>query len=232
MCRAGSSPSPCRHRARSQRRPVRTRTRRIRTTRPNPPLGTYPQLRLCDQVGSAPTSASTTTMSRIVPMAAFVRPVADLVASRPTPSLSRPCTAPCPLFRTRRVPGECANPDPLPSWSSPTRSPSCGIGWLVGCCGGLSPQVPARSAQNLGATPTGRRGRYRSARGPAGSVRDSRPAPCPDATLTLRPPAAPARHTRWGPPFVLSDDRQAGCARLPLREARGFRRRIPRWPVR
>jgi hypothetical protein len=75
-------------------------------------------------------------------------------------------------------------------------------------------QVPAGTARDLGAAPTGRRG-YRSARGPAGSrrfsLRDprggglatetrgaagSRPAPCPDATLTRLPPAAPrAAHT-------------------------------------
>lgn len=43
---------------------MRTMTR----TSPSPPVGAYPQLLLCDQFGSAPTSANTKITINIVPI--------------------------------------------------------------------------------------------------------------------------------------------------------------------
>jgi len=39
---------------------------KIKSTKPNPPLGKYPQLALWGQVGSAPTSSRTNMMIRMV----------------------------------------------------------------------------------------------------------------------------------------------------------------------
>ena len=47
--------------------PSKTRISSITKTKPSPPLGAYPQLRLCDQVGRAPSNIRTSTTSRIVP---------------------------------------------------------------------------------------------------------------------------------------------------------------------
>src|SRR6187551_4027807 len=47
-------------------RPVRARMTRTRRIKPSPPLGKYPQLALCGQVGNAPTSNNTNTMMTMV----------------------------------------------------------------------------------------------------------------------------------------------------------------------
>lgn len=47
--------------------PSKNRTSRMTRIKPSPPLGAYPQLRLCGQVGSAPSTIRMSITSRIVP---------------------------------------------------------------------------------------------------------------------------------------------------------------------
>jgi len=51
-----------------QMRPIRSSTMTMMRINPSPPLGPYPQLRLCGHDGITPMSASTSTMIRIVIM--------------------------------------------------------------------------------------------------------------------------------------------------------------------
>jgi hypothetical protein len=48
--------------------PSRSRTIRMITISPMPPLGPYPQLLLCPHVGNTPTNAKMRIIRRIVPM--------------------------------------------------------------------------------------------------------------------------------------------------------------------
>jgi hypothetical protein len=53
--------------SRAYSRPVRTKMIKIKSTRPNPPLGKYPQFALCGHVGNAPTrSKIRITMSMVL----------------------------------------------------------------------------------------------------------------------------------------------------------------------
>src|SRR5436190_2850845 len=52
---------------RHQSLPIRRSTTRITKTSPSPPLGPYPQLRLCGQCGSAPSNMRMRITRRIVP---------------------------------------------------------------------------------------------------------------------------------------------------------------------
>jgi hypothetical protein len=101
-----------------------TKTSRIRRTRPKPPLGKYPQLLLCDHLGSAPTHISINTTSRIVPMTVSSSPVVSGVRDQPMPiliglvlrSLAPP---PIPLHCTHLFHMDYAKPDPLRSSGGP-----------------------------------------------------------------------------------------------------------------
>jgi hypothetical protein len=60
------------HTSRGQILPSRSRmTRMVRTT-PNPPVGAYPQFRLCGQVGSAPINIRTSRITKTVPNIYFL----------------------------------------------------------------------------------------------------------------------------------------------------------------
>src|SRR5271155_128310 len=52
--------------------PSNNNTIRTTTMSPTPPLGPYPQLLLCPQVGNTPTSAKIRTIRRIVPILIFL----------------------------------------------------------------------------------------------------------------------------------------------------------------
>ena len=60
------------------RRPIKNKTRRMRSTRPTPALGKYPQERLCGQRGMLPISAMTSTIVRIMNMSGALLAARDM----------------------------------------------------------------------------------------------------------------------------------------------------------
>ncbi len=64
------------------KRPINNRTIKITTTKPIPPLGPYPQARLCGQLGTAPISKRMRTISNKVPRdMRYSKKVASFVGS-------------------------------------------------------------------------------------------------------------------------------------------------------
>lgn len=57
---------------RSQIRPSKIRTTKMARTRPKPPLGPYPQLRLCGQAGNVPINIKTSNTTGTVPNITFL----------------------------------------------------------------------------------------------------------------------------------------------------------------
>jgi hypothetical protein len=77
--------------------------------RPSPPLGPYPQLRLCDHVGSAPSNISTARTSRIMIMAiSLSRIPSATVAHRQRTACTQEDTRADARFRRKRR-GESAS---------------------------------------------------------------------------------------------------------------------------